>query len=163
MKEPASTSTVTVGCKLPAGIFMQAHKMEEIQEPVLGGGTRTAKRAVPVGPKVRINGNAAPQGSVSPHAVDGGYALTYHVPSETAHEWMKANRDSAMVRNGLIFVHDKPESAKSQSAEMAETLSGLERLNVSHRRDRDGNMVPADPRWPRSRNPNVSDIVTGSR
>lgn len=157
----ASTDKLIVACKLPSGIFMQGYKMEEIQEQTPMG-FRPAKVAVPFGPKVKINGNAAPQGSVAPGLVDGGYVLTHNVPADTARAWMEANKDSDMVRNKLIFISDKPENAAAQSKNNHAVKSGLERLDVGTV-SKNGREVPADPRWPRSTNANVSAIKSDDR
>lgn len=157
-----STNTVVVGCKLPAGIYMQGYKMATTQEPVLGGGFRDVPIAVPFGPQVKINGNAAPQGSVPNGLVEGGYVLTHNVPKATADAWMEANKESPMVKNKLIIVHEKQESVVAQAKNNHAVLSGLERLNVAIRSEQ-GREVPSDPRWPRSNNVNVSAIRTDTK
>lgn len=157
-----TSNVVTVGCKLPAGIYMQGYKMEKTQEPILGGGFRDVPIAVPHGPRVKINGNAAPQGSVPQGLTEGGYVLTHNVPKETADAWMAANKDSDMVRNKLIIVNEKPESVAAQSRNNHSVLSGLERLNVGSKSEQ-GRTVPADPRWPRSNNANLSAVATDDK
>lgn len=157
-----SANVVTVACKIPAGIYMQGYKMEPSQEPVLGGGYRETKIAVPVGEKIKINGPAAPQGSVAPGLVDGGYVLTTNVDAETAKAWMEANKSSLMVKNKLIFISDKRESAEAQAKNNRSARSGLERLNVGTV-SKEGREVPADPRWPRSNNVNVTAVKTADR
>jgi hypothetical protein len=141
---------------------MQGYKMATTQEPILGGGFRDVPIAVPVGPQVKINGNAAPQGSVPNGLVDGGYVLTHNVPAETAKAWMEANKDSPMVKNKLIIIHEKPESVIAQSKNNHAVLSGLERLNVATKSEQ-GREIPADPRWPRSNNVNVSAIRSDTK
>ena len=158
-----ATKTVTVACKIPNGIFMQAYKMEEVQEPILGGGTRVAKRAAPASAKIKIAGNGSPQGVSNVNVVEGGYALTRHVPAEVARSWMEANKDSAMVKNGLVFVHERAENATAQSKDGGKVMSGLERLDVTFQRKNDGTQVPNDPRWPRSRNLNITAPMTDAR
>lgn len=157
-----SANTVVVGCKLPAGIYMQGYVMETTQEPILGGGFRDVKIAVPKGPRVKINGNAAPQGSVPAGLVEGGYVLTHNVPKETADAWMAANKDSDMVRNKLIVVNARPESIVAQSRNNHSVLSGLERLNVAMKSEQ-GRTVPVDPRWPRSNNANLTAVATDDK
>lgn len=156
-----AANTVTVACKLPAGIFMQAYQLTEIEETIPNG-SRRIKQAVPVGDRIKINGNAAPQGSVSPHVGAGGYAFTHNVPADTAKAWLEANKDSDMVKNRLIFIADKPETANDRAKNNHAVLSGLERLNVGTKSE-NGREVPADPRWPRSNNANVSAIRSDSK
>ncbi|WP_267550368.1 hypothetical protein [Rhizobium rhizogenes] len=156
-----SANTVIVACKLPAGIYMQGYEMRETQEQTPLG-FRAVKTAVPFGPKVKINGNAAAQGSVAPGLVEGGYVLTHNVPADTAKAWLEANKESDMVKNKLILVHEKQEALVSQSRNNHAILSGLERLDVGTV-SKAGREVPADPRWPRSNNANVSAIKSDSR
>lgn len=156
-----SSNTVIVACKLPAGIYMQGYEMKEVQEQTPLG-FRPVQQAVPKGPQIKINGNGAPQGAIANGLVDGGYALTYNVPADTARAWMEANKHSDMVRNKLIFIADKAESAVAQSKNNHAIKSGLERLDVSTKSE-NGKEVPADPRWPRSNNANVSAIKSDSR
>jgi hypothetical protein len=162
--KPMTTSgnTVVIACKLPAGIYMQGYVMQTTQEPILGGGFRDVPIAVPKGPRVKIKGNAAPQGSVPDGLVQGGYVLTHDVPAETAKAWFEANKDADMVRNKLVFYAEKVESATSQAKNNHAVLSGLERLNVGTKSEQ-GREVPADPRWPRSNNANVSAIRSDSK
>jgi hypothetical protein len=156
-----SANTVIVACKIPAGIFMQGYKLVDTEEP-MPLGSRTIKKAVPTGDRIKINGNGSAQGSVAPGLVDGGYALTYNVPAETARAWLEANKESDMVKNKLIFITEKAESAVAQSKNNHAVKSGLERLDVGTV-SKQGREVPADPRWPRSTNANVTAIKSDSR
>jgi hypothetical protein len=135
--------TVTVGCKLPNGLLLRVFKMVEGTEPVLGGGTRKTKTAVQAGETVKINGFALPRGpDFDPdraHLVVGGCGLTHGVDADFFHEWMGQNKDSDIVKNGLIFAHASSESARAEATEKKAEVSGLEPL----RQDR-------DPRAPRT-------------
>ena len=51
-----SAGKVTVACRLPHGVFLQAYRQVEDSEPIPGGGTRTFTRPEPVGAPVRIRG-----------------------------------------------------------------------------------------------------------
>jgi hypothetical protein len=135
--------TVTVGCKVPNGLLLRVFKMVEGTEPVLGGGSRKTKVAAQAGETIRINGFSLPRGpDFDPdraHAVVGGFGLTHGVDADFFHEWMSQNKDSDLVKNGLIFAHESAESARSEAAEKKSEVSGLEPL----RQDR-------DPRAPRT-------------
>lgn len=157
-----SANTVTVACKIPAGIFMQGYTMEPHQEPILGGGYRETNIAVPKGPRVKINGPAAAQGAVSPHLGAGGYAMTHNVPADTAKAWMEANKDTSMVKNRLVFLSEKAEEVAAKAKNAHAARSGLERLDVSMKSE-NGKQVPSDPRWPRSNNANVTSIATDTK
>lgn len=158
MTEVASSDTCTIGCKLPNGFLMQAYKMEETHEPVLGGGSRKIKVAVPVNMQpIRIRGNGAPQGGVARGYVDGGYALTHGVSYQIAQEWFKANKDSALVKNKIVILHANERDAAAEARELSEVRSGLERLDPTMK-SQNGQTVPSDYRWPRKASPNLSDL-----
>jgi hypothetical protein len=157
-KVPES-GTVTVACKMPNGIFMTVYGQEDYDVPVVGGGTRTEKRSFALNAPIKINGPAAPQGQSSKHPISGGYALTHNVPAQVAKKWMQDNRDSALIQNNIIFVSGGAERATSQAKEMKEIRSGFERLDPS-KKPENGRQVPRDERWPRSGNPNLSNVDT---
>lgn len=120
---------VTIACKLPHGLTMRIFDMAEASEPVMGGGSRTVKRAVELPARVTINGWSHPQNS-APHAtMSGGYALTNGVDKDFWDKWLAQNKDSDIVVNKLIFAHEKEGSASAQAKEQAEIRSGLERIN----------------------------------
>lgn len=123
--------TVTIACKLPHGLLLRNFKMEETQEPVMGGGFRSVKVARQVGDTVRINGNAHPQDKAPIQTIvqGTGYALTPGVDKEFWDAWLVANKDHMAVRNGLIFAHEKEASAVAEAREKKSVRSGLERLD----------------------------------
>jgi hypothetical protein len=130
--------TVTVACKLPHGIILREFRMEPYQEPVLGGGWRETTRAVETGRRHRINGVASHQGQF-PTAPDGsaiqlasGHALTFGVPSELWANWLDANKDSEMVRNGMVFAYEKQDAVTGKAKEMEGQRSGFERIDPAN-------------------------------
>lgn len=133
MRTPAATATgtetVTVACKYPAGLLLRLFHMEEAQEPVLGGGWRTVKKAVQSGQTIRINGPAKRVEEALPWQVLGGYALTPGVPADFWAEWLQQNADSELVKNGLIFASERREMAEGEAREKVEIKSGLEPLD----------------------------------
>lgn len=132
-KTEKSAETVTVACKLPAGLILRLHRMEETQEPVMGGGSRTVRQARQVGESVRINGNAHPQNKAPRHQIvdgaDFGYALTPNVPKAFWDQWLEQNKDHAAVKNGLLFAHVEHRSVEAEAREKEKVRSGMERLN----------------------------------
>ena len=154
--------TVCVACKLPAGIIMRVFKQEKYNVPVLGGGTREEMRAIPVGDQIKINGNEVPFGKAPPFVIAGGYALTPNVPADIALTWIEQNKGSDLVKNNLIFIHEKTEYAEKRAKELKATKSGLERLDVgvTHKAGRE---MPKDPRWPARLNPNLTGVSTDIR
>lgn len=129
------SKTVTVGCKLPHGLQLRLFKMVEFVEPVLGGGTRTGKRAEMVGSVVKINGYAAPFGERPQNQVVGGltgYALTFGVDREFFEEYLRQNRDSDVVKNGLLFAADGEQRARDIAKERRGVKNGLEPLDPNN-------------------------------
>lgn len=125
-------ATVTVGCKLPNGIYLRKFRMVKRTEAVLGGGVREYEIAEPDGEAIKIDGYAAPFG-MSPQApVAGGYALTYGVDEDLWNAWLEANKDSDMVRNNLIFAAGRVDHAQGRAKEMASIKSGLEPLDPNN-------------------------------
>lgn len=131
-------SVVTVACKLPHGFDLRVFAMEDYQEPVMGGGWKTVKRAVEFGQRYLLAGVAAPHGMSPVAQMATGYALTHNVDAEFFAEWLKQNADSDVVKNRLIFAAPKPADVADRAKENEKTRSGLEPL------------VPdSDPRIPR--------------
>lgn len=120
--------TVSVACKLPSGIHLNVFTMEDAQEPVLGGGWRTVKRAVPAG-RVTLKGTGR---RVDDPRIVGGYALTHNVDADHWANWLTANKDSALVKNGLIFAHVKPAEVEAQARDHREAVSGLEPVDPNN-------------------------------
>lgn len=157
-----SGETVTVACKHPPGIFMRIFAREEYDIPILGGGMKKDSRAIALCDPIKINGPAVPFGQTAPFVISGGYALTPNVPADIALKWMEDNRDSAMVKNKVVFVHAKQAGAVDQAKDQKEVLSGLERLDA--RMVRKGErMVPRDARWPKATNPNLTVVASDTR
>lgn len=124
--------TVTVACKLPHGLFLRNFTMIERDEPVMGGGTKVAKVAQEKGDRIRINGVAVPFGAIPNYPIVGGYALTQNVDADFWNEWLRANRDSDVVKNKLIFAHATPAQAHDQSTEQQKVRSGLEPIDPNN-------------------------------
>ena len=154
--------TCVIASKHPPGIFMRVFKREEFDTPVLGGGTRRESRGVTVGDTIKINGPAVPYGKAPPFVIAGGYALTPNVPLDFATSWMEQNKDSALVKNNLLFIHEKQEFAEKRAREQKDLKSGLEPLDVGTI-FKNGVPAPKDPRWPARVNPNLSGIATDKR
>jgi hypothetical protein len=157
--EPVKQSdTITVACKLPNGLLLRVFRFEDYTEQVLGGGTKTSKRAIPIGEPVKINGNAVPHGRAPRHKIvvpggesedeavpfTEGYALTTGVPRAVWEQWLAQNKDSMLVKRNLIYATDTVDRAESRALDQAAVRSGLEPLEEK------------DPRAPRR-------ITKGSR
>lgn len=124
-----SGGTVTVACKVPGGLRLRVFEMVDSLETIPGIGQRTAKMAQPVGGQVVINGPAHPINRAPGKEIAGGYALTMGVPADFFRAWMQQNKDSAMVRNRLIFAHENADYARSKAREQEEIRTGIEGIN----------------------------------
>lgn len=121
-------ATVTVACKVPPGLRLRVFSMEKDHEPVMGGGTREVKIARLAGEAV-INGPATRKENAPACVVVGGYALTSGVNKDLFDKWMEDNKDSPMVKNRLIFAHDRQDSAAGAAKEAHAVRSNMEPLN----------------------------------
>jgi len=127
--------TVTVGCKLPNGLILRVFQMADSQEmsPL---GVRDVKVARDTGKHIRINGNAAPKGRSPTDAagnyipIIGGYALTHGVDADLWDAWFAANKDTDMVRNGMIFAHAKTSEVEAAARGNEARKSGLEPMDT---------------------------------
>ena len=163
---PKGAKYVTVACKVPNGLVLRAFKMYEEHEAVMGGGSRKFEMARTAGDPFKVNG-PAPMSAMPQFDMPGGYALTPNVPADLWAAWLEANKDSAMVKNKLIFATATPEAASKQAKEQESVKSNLEPLDVSTV-TKNGREVNVDPRWPKAMPTSVggsgiSPIQTGSR
>ena len=124
-----SGETVTVGCKLPHGLILRIFNMIEVDEPVMGGGSRKVPTARERAERVTINGCAHMQNKAPNAPISSGFALTHGVNKDFWDLWLTQNKDSDMVRNGLIFAQGKPADTEAEAKEKELVRSGLERLD----------------------------------
>lgn len=121
---------VTVGCKMPNGLILRIFTMAEKNEQVMGGGSRKIKEAVEVpGKRVVLNGFSHPQNAAPRARIAGGFALTMGVDKEFWDTWLAQNKDTDIVRNGLVFAHEKVENTTAEAKDKQTLRSGLERLD----------------------------------
>ncbi len=152
-RRPASTApdTVTIGYKGPNGLILQNFFMEEFQEQVMGGGTRTSKRAVRIEETYTICGNSLDISKMTlgevPNLIIGGYGITSGIPRVFWEEWLRTNANSHIVKNGLIFAMDSDAAVRKRAAEGAKLRSGLE---------------PIDPAAPNTAAPDMRAIQRGT-
>lgn len=141
--------TVTVAIKSPNGLILRVFRMEDVQEPVMGGGWRTVKAAVETGERYMLAGYAAPYGEAPRVPVVGGYAINHNVPSDIWDVWLAQNKDSMLVKSGLIFAYAKPADAEAKAKDGAKIRNGLEPMSREEY-DGGGNVIPStvDPRQP---------------
>lgn len=127
---PKSAKTVTVACKYPPGLLLRIFKYVEQPVPVPGG-VRQEKVAMQIGDTIKINGPGAPVRQQSPHETAGGFALTHNVDADVMAAWMEQNADSALVKNGLIFVAASRDAARHRAEDHAAVRTGIEPLDMT--------------------------------
>jgi hypothetical protein len=108
---------------------MQLYKMEDWQEPILGGGWRNAKRAVPIGSPVVLHGPAKRIGADVPWDIRSGAGITHGVDADFFVKWMEDNKESDVVRGGHIFASAKIGDVVAEAKDRAKEKTGLERLD----------------------------------
>jgi hypothetical protein len=139
-KVPEGARTVTVACRHPAGLVLQLCAETSYMDPHTN---REVKQYLKTGEQIKLNGFAVSRGAdFNPETVQplaGGFGLTHGVPGDFFREWMRQNKDSDIVRNGLVFCHEKSEDVVAKAKERAKDVtSGLEPLRPDK-----------DPRSPR--------------
>jgi hypothetical protein len=78
-----------------------------------------------------INGTAYPNGNTVPENMPPrpqmatGYALTHNVSKDLFDSWLAENKDSAMVKNRLVFAYEKTDSVKDAAKDCKGVDSGL--------------------------------------
>ena len=129
-----SAETVTVGCKLPSGLKMRIFREVTRDIPVMGGGVKEAKEFEPIpdAPSYTLNGFSHEQKTAPEHSIIGGAALTHGIPKDFWDAWMRQNRNSDLVRNGLIFGHVREQEARAEAKDKISLKSGLERLDPNN-------------------------------
>lgn len=123
-----SSGTVTVGCKHPNGLHLRTFVMREIEEQQQGGNVRKTKRAE-MAEVFTIAGPSRPHNRDTTKQIHDGYALTPGVPAALWNTWLEQNKDSDLVKNGIIFAHGATNDARSEATEKAKVKTGLERID----------------------------------
>ena len=129
MASPPTSGTVTVASKLPIKFALQLCVEKTVQEPVMGGGVRDVKQWYPEGPVHTLHGTAVAYGEQRKCLFMHGAALTPNIPAAFWAEWLKQNRDSAVVRNGIIFAQAKQIDVVAEAKEKIGVRTGLEPLD----------------------------------
>jgi len=158
--------TVAVACRMPNGLRLRLYEFRDVEDQVIGGGVRMRKQAhqsiKPGRPgEVVLKGFSQPIGAIDSRII-GGYGLTYNVDAEFMSEWMKQNADSDLVKNHIVFSHEKVEIVEKKAMEHKRTLSGLEPLNTETT-FRNNIETQVDPRWPRKASSATTAVQKASR
>jgi hypothetical protein len=128
----ASGATVTVGCKVGLGMYLQLQNRREETEDTPGG-TRKRVYHDKVGVRYHVAGPERPRGS--PPAgykmpiVVSGAALTSNIPADFWDKWLEQNKDAPYVTGGFVFAHSRRSDVADEAREKVGLTTGLEPLN----------------------------------
>ena len=89
----------TVGCRLPHGLIITVGEVS-----------------------VELKGTNS-------SLVIGGHGITEGVDKEFFDKWLSMNKDSAAVKAGLIFSHEKTNSVKAEAIEKKDNKNGFEGID----------------------------------
>lgn len=124
--------TVSVACKMPNGLQLRNFEMTSRQEPVMGGGTREVKFAAHTGESVTVYGPATPFGQAPRCLIVGGYAITPGIDADFFAKWLKDNAESDIVKNRVVFAHEKNDVTTDKAKAQAEVKSGMEPVDQNN-------------------------------
>ena len=128
MAQP-STGSVVVACKLPMGLVLRTFEMREVTQLTQAGIAMKVPQAQAEDRQHFVFGPSHPQNKAPKSELRDAFALTPGVPADLWNKWLEQNKDSDLVRNGLIFAHGSDKDVKAQAADHAKQMSGLERLD----------------------------------
>lgn len=123
-----STGTVVVACKHPNGLHLRTFVMREIEEQQQGGNVRKTQRAE-MADVFTVAGPSKPHNREVDRQIQDGYALTPGVPAALWNTWLAQNKDSDLVKNGIVFAHGATNDVRAEVTEKAKVKTGLERID----------------------------------
>ena len=130
---PRAVETVTVASKLPHGLIIRLHRMEDFPVRKPDGSTVMEKRAVEIdNTRVEIKGANSLLQEQPKMPMGVPFVLTHGVPKDIWDAWMFEFRDSDMVRNGLIFAASTTARADDQAKEQKGIRTGFEAIDPAH-------------------------------
>lgn len=158
--EPAAPSVprarkpeyATIGSKLPMHLELQLCTATTARVTGQFGAT-TETVHVKTGPVYAVRGTGYPAGTIPkgfprpPYINDAGFAVTKNIPFEFAEQWFRQNKDTDMVKNGLIMFEADIDSLADMSSDFAKVDSGL------------GPLTEGDKRNPKPLNSMVSELT----
>ena len=98
----------------------------------MGGGMREVKVAEELPESFTVLGVAHPQNAGPRGLMVGGFVLTSGVPKDLWDLWLNQNKDSDIVKNGLIFAHVKDIDTQANAKDHGAIRSGVERLDPNN-------------------------------
>jgi hypothetical protein len=133
------SDTVVVGCKLPSGFLLRVFEFVDSTEATPAG-SKKAKVARQLPQVFEAKGSATQPNKAPAHIVtESGAGLTQGCPRELWELWLAQNKDTDLVKNGLIFAYDDLASARDLASEREGQKTGMEPMSQT-----------GDPRAPKS-------------
>jgi hypothetical protein len=109
-------STVTIGCKLPNGIYMESGELK----------------------RVRING-------WNNNEIAGlSHGITRDVPADLWAAWSKEHAESKLIKSGIVFAEETEKRAIDKAKDQKDNKSGHEQLAKIKKTDAAGGLGEAD-------------------
>jgi hypothetical protein len=124
--------TMTVACKIPNGLMLRVFVDEKYSVPVMAGGVKEVTRSRPTSWSQKLNGPARKIGQDVAHQIMHGAGLTHGVDADLFALWLEQNKDSDVVRKGLVFGQPKANDTIQQALEHRAEKSGLEAVDPAN-------------------------------
>ena len=121
---------VSAYCKHGPGIFLRVGKMVAMSEPSPMG-----LREIPGGVfretgRIHVAGPLRPFSRGQRVPVVGGYAVTHGVPKDLWEAWLSENKETALVRNKIIFAHENENYGNGEAHAHRDAKTGMEPLST---------------------------------
>lgn len=123
------TEYVSVGCKLPNGIYIQPYELYTTDEVLMGAPPRQIQLARSVGDPIKIQGTNPDTSTSPPPVLINGFRFTENVPLDVWENWLHFNKTGNLVKNGLLFAHKNRASAVAEAREKEGVRTGFEPMN----------------------------------
>lgn len=121
-----SSNTVTVACKLPHGLLLRVFEAREVRE---AGTNVTVKQYVELPFQQEVQGFSHEQNRAPHCQFTSGYALTFGIDKDLWDKWLEQNKNTDIVKNGLIFAHSDMASVEAEGREKEKVRSCFERID----------------------------------
>ena len=136
------TATVTVACKIPAGISFALGEMVDDFEPVMGGGQKAVRRFEPSGVVVVLRGPARDLAAMKAgkyiEGLAGGFTLNPGIRQDYWEKVLRDYHDHPAIRNQLVFAKVNTDATMSEARNLAKVETGFEGIDPNDPAKRTG-------------------------
>lgn len=117
-----STATVTIGCKLPHGLWLELITLPDADI------AKQTRVPAPTGPRVKLNGanTLRIQDPVSPVNPANGRFATTVIEKSFWDKWYERNKELEFMKIGAVFVVADEKTAKAIAEERKDLKTGFE-------------------------------------